>query len=221
MSERKTYVILGLGRFGMTLARELTEMHQDVIAIDKNIEVVEKISPYVANALCLDYRDIDALKAAGVKDADVGVVSSGAGMDQGIIGLINLKELGIPKVVVKTFDSRSAEIMKKLGADDTITPEKDMASWCAKKMISKHIIELFDVDKEHVMFELQPLPNWVGRSLVDLGLRSKFQLNVIGIKHEDTLYSNIDPNVKLNVDDELLVFGPKSIFADFNKLNNI
>ena len=100
MAERKTYVILGLGRFGQTLAEQLTDYNQDVIAIDKDIALVEKTSQYVANALCLDYTDADALAAAGVKDADVGIVTTGTMLDQEIQGILNLKELGIQLVLV-------------------------------------------------------------------------------------------------------------------------
>ena len=122
MSQTKTYVVLGLGRFGSTLAKELTDANQDVIAIDIKMANVEKISSYVANALCLDYTDIDALKSAGIKDADIGIVTTGSMLDQEIQGIINLKELGVPYVVAKARSLKMRDVLLKVGADETVSP---------------------------------------------------------------------------------------------------
>ena len=216
MGQRKTYVILGLGRFGSTLARQLTEYNQDVIAIDKDLSRVEKISSCVSSALCLDYSDIDALKAAGIKDADVGVVSTGTMLDQEIQGLMNLKELGVPFVIAKADNTKTAKLLQKIGADQIITPENDMAIRCAKKLISSDILELFDVDNDHTMFEMKVQTSWIGHSLVELSLREKYSLNIIGIKRNDKLSMNIDPNEKFKEDDEVLLVAPNEIFKDFS-----
>lgn len=218
---RKTYVILGLGRFGSTLAKKLTDYNQDVIAIDKDMAPVEKISSYVANALCLDYSDIDALKAAGVKDADIGIVTTGTMLDQEIQGLINLKDLGVPYIIAKANDFKTAELLKKVGADDTITPEYDTAVRCARKLISSDILELFNIDHDNIMFEIKVQPNWINHSLKELDLRNKFSLNVIGVKRNDKLNTNINPDDKFIEDDIVLLVGPSTIFDNFTEINNI
>ena len=220
MSERKTYVILGLGRFGSTLAKELTNYNQDVIAIDKDMALVEKVSSYVATSLCLDYSDIDALATAGVKDADVGIVTTGTMLDQGIQGIINLKELGVPNVLAKANNLKTAKLLEKVGADGTITPEHDMSVRCAKKLISSDILELFDIDADHTMFEMKIQSSWVGHSLMELDLRNRFSINVIGVKRDDKLIMTIDPNEKFMENDEVLLVGPNDIFKHFDDLNN-
>ena len=220
MSERKTYVILGLGRFGSTLAKELTNYNQDVIAIDKDMALVEKVSSYVATSLCLDYSDIDALATAGVKDADVGIVTTGTMLDQGIQGIINLKELGVPNVLAKANDLKTAKLLEKVGADGTITPEHDMAVRCAKKLISSDILELFDIDADHTMFEMNVQSSWVGHSLMELDLRNRFSINVIGVERDGKLIMTIDPNEKFMENDEVLLVGPNNIFKHFDDLNN-
>ena len=220
MKERKTYVILGLGRFGSTLAKELTNFNQDVIAIDKDMSKVEKVSPFVANAMCLDYGDEDALKAAGISDADVGIVTTGTMLDQGIQGIINLKELGVPYVLAKANNTKTEVILKKVGADATITPESDMAIRCAKKLISSDILEMFSIDNSHTMFELKVQKSWVGHSLKELDLRTKFSLNVIGVNRHDKLEINIDPNEKFEENDIVLLVGPNDIFKNFDQLND-
>lgn len=219
MSERKTYVILGLGRFGSTLAKELTDYNQDVIAIDKDMTNVDRVSSFVANAICLDYTDIDALKAAGVKDADVGIVTTGTKLDQELLGLLNLKELGVPYVVAKAADTKAKDLMLKVGADETVSPETEMASRCAKKLISRDILEIFDIDNDHSMFETKVLSNWVDKTLIELDLRNRFSLNVIGLKRNGKLTMIIDPNEKFKEDDGLLIVGPNDVFKDFEELN--
>lgn len=219
MSQRKTYVILGLGRFGSTLARQLTDFNQDVLAIDKDMAHVEKLSPYVANALCVDYTDLEALKATGAGDADVGIITTGSMLDQEIQGLLNLKELGIPYVLAKANNTQIANLLKKVGADDTITPENDMAKICAKKLISNDILEMFDVDNDHTIFELNVQPSWVGHSLIELNLRNRFSINIIGVKRDNKLNINIDPNDKFKDNDIVLLVGPNNLFKEFENLN--
>lgn len=220
MSTRKTYVILGLGRFGTTLAKQLTDYNQDVIAVDKEMANVDRVSSFVANALCLDYSDVDALAAAGVKDADVGIVTTGTMLDQEIHGLVNLKELGVPYVIAKAPNLKIANLLKKVGADETITPENDMAVRCAKKLISKDILELFDIDSNHTMFEIKVQSNWVGHSLKELNLRTKYAINIIGVYRNDKLIVNINPDEKFEENDNVLIVGANDIFKHFDELNS-
>lgn len=220
MSTRKTYVILGLGRFGTTLAKQLTDYNQDVIAVDKEMANVDRVSSFVANAVCLDYSDVDALAAAGVKDADVGIVTTGTMLDQEIQGLVNLKELGVPYVIAKAPNLKTANLLKKVGADETITPENDMAVRCAKKLISKDILELFDIDSNHTMFEIKVQSNWVGHSLKELNLRTKYAINIIGVYRNDKLIVNIDPDEKFEENDNVLIVGANDIFKHFDELNS-
>lgn len=219
MKERKTYVILGLGRFGTTLAKQLTDFNQDVIAIDKDMGNVDRVSSFVANALCLDYSDVDALKAAGAGDADVGIVTTGSMLDQSIQGVMNLKELGVPYVLAKANNTKIANLLKKVGADETITPEHDMAVRVSKKLISSDILEMFSIDSDHTMFELKVQSNWIGHSLKELDLRTKYSLNVIGVNRGDKLSINMSPDDKFEENDIVLLVGPNDIFKKFGEIN--
>ena len=221
MAERKTYVILGLGRFGQTLAQQLTDYNQDVIAIDKDIALVEKASQYVANALCLDYADIDALAAAGVKDAEVGIVTTGTKLDQEIQGVMNLKELGVPTVVAKANNIKTAKLLEKIGADITISPEHDMAVRCARRLVSSDIIEMVDVDSQNSLLKIKVIPNWIGHTLKQLDLRTKYSVNVIGIERDGKLNVNINPDEEFKENDEVLLVATNDIFKNFSELNKI
>ena len=221
MAERKTYVILGLGRFGRTLAKQLTDYNQDVIAIDKDMGLVEKVSSYVANALCMDFSDIDALTAAGVKDAEVGIVTSGTMLDQAIQGIINLKELGVPTVIAKANDIKTAKLLEKVGADKTITPEHDMAVRCARGLISNDILEMIDVDYNNSLLKVKVLSSWIGHNLKELNIRNKYSINVIGVERDGVLNVNINPDEKFKENDEILLVADNDIYKHFSELNNI
>lgn len=221
MAERKTYVILGLGRFGQTLAKQLTDFNQDVIAIDKDMAVVEKVSAFVANALCMDYSDIDALAAAGVKDADTGIVTTGTMLDQAIQGVMNLKELGVPYVLAKANNIKTARLLEKVGADKTITPEHDMAVRCARALISNDILEMVDVDAENSLLKIKVLSNWVGHNLKQLDLRTKYSINVIGIERDGKLSVNVNPDEEFKENDEVLLVASNDIYKHFSELNKI
>lgn len=219
MSERKTYVILGLGRFGSTLAEQLTNSNQDVIAIDKSMQAVDRVSSFVANALCLDYTDIDALIAAGVKDADVGIVTTGTMLDQEIQGIINLKELGIPYVLAKAKSMKIQNVLKKVGADETVSPEYDMAKRTAKKLISKGILDLFELDSENSVFEIKVPSHWINHNLKQLKLRERFKANVIALKRNGKLIVNVNPDDNFLDNDEVLLFGPNELLNHFDDID--
>jgi len=219
MAERKTVAILGLGIFGSTLAKDLCRYNVDVIAVDKDMSSVERISEFVNNAVCLDFTDINQLKAVGVGDADIGIVTSGSLLEESIMGILNLKELGVERIIAKSKNRKYSEILKKIGADETVSPEKSFGKSLAKKLVSKDILELFDLDNDYTIFDMKVPTTWTNKSLIELNLRNKYNLNVIGVRRNDKLLINFDPNEKILENDEILAVGENEIFKnfDFNK----
>ena len=126
MSKKQTYAIFGLGRFGFTLASELVGLGQDVIAVDKDMELVEDADVF-CTALAFDMTDIDAMEKAGIKDVDTAIVATGSSLEDSILATLNLKELGIKNVVVKARNEKHALALKKIGADRVVMPEREMA----------------------------------------------------------------------------------------------
>ena len=218
MSERKTVVILGLGIFGSTLARDLSKYNFDVIAVDRNMPCVERVAAFVSNAVCLDFTDIDQLKAIGAGDADIGIVTSGSMLEEAIMGVLNLKELGVPRIIAKAKNSKHSEVLKKVGADTTISPEKEVAKTTAKILVSKDILELFDVDSDNTIFDIKLPSKWDNKSLVELDLRNKLKVNVVGVRRNNKLIVNFDPNEKLHADDEILIIGENDLFKKYDEL---
>ena len=218
MKERKTVVILGLGIFGSTLARDLSKYNLDVIAVDHNMSCVERVSSLVSNAVCLDFTDLEQLKAIGVADADIGIVTSSSMLEEAIMGILNLKELGVPRIIAKAKNSRHSEVLKKVGADTTISPEKEVAKTFAKKLVSKDILDLFDIDHDYSIFDIKLPTNWANKTLIELDLRNKFNVNVVGVRRNNKLIVNFNPNEKLMLEDEILIIGENDLFKKYDEL---
>lgn len=218
MSKRKTYVILGLGVFGSTLARDLSLYNQDVIAIDRDMEAVERVSEFVANSVCLDFTDPDELKAAGVDGADVAIVATGSLLEESVLGILNLKDLGIPKIIAKAKNSRFSEVFRKIGADVVVSPEKEIARKYAKQLVSGDILELFDIDSTHSIFDMNVKKEWIGKDLITLNLRARLNLNVIGVRRDGILNLSPDPKDPFREGDQVLVIGDNDMFKKIDDI---
>ena len=223
MKTKRTYVVLGLGIFGSTIAKELNKYHQDVIAIDKDMACVERMGELVSNAVCCDFTDLEQLKAAGVEEADVAVVAAGSHLEDAVLAIMNLKELNISFILAKAKNRRYANILKKIGADRVITPEKEMGYRMAKSLLMRNIIDVVDIDNEYSIIEIKAPASWVNKNLVELDLRNKMNINVLGIKtlNDEHLNMSPDPYKTINDTDHLLIVVKKEIFANNDELERI
>lgn len=223
MNKRKTYLILGLGIFGSTISKELVKYNQDVIAIDSNMELVEDVSQYVSHAVCCDFQDIDQLIAVGIENVDVAIVATGSHLEASIFAIMNLKQLGVPYVLAKAKDDIYGEILKKVGADKIIMPEKETGMKIARSLLAWNIVELFDIDKDYSIMEIKVPNSWVNKTLIDLNLRKKFGINVIGIRSNGNNHLSVNPSptYKIQGEDQFLVVADKEIFNHYEDLEKV
>ena len=222
MKQKRTFAVLGLGIFGSTLAKELSRFHQDVIAIDKEMSCVERISEFVSNAICLDFMDKEQLEAAGVGDADVAIVATGSHLEEALMAVLNLKDLGVPKIMAKAKNKKYAQILTKIGADWVILPEKQTGLRTAKALLSSTFIDVLDIDNEHSIIDINVPVKWIGKNLQQLELRQRIGMNVIAIRkggQDGQLEVTPDPNIPLNKDDELLVLVNRELFDKIDEFN--
>ena len=203
----KQFVVIGLGRFGSSVATTLAEKGYDVLAIDKKEELVEEISNVVTHSVQADATDEDALKSLGVNNFDIGIVSIGDNIHGNILATLILKELGVPNVVVKAQDSMHGKLLSKIGADKVVYPERDMGARVANNLISANVLDHIELAPGYNIAEVIASDNLIGRSLKELDLRQKFGVNVLAIKTENGI--NISPNASdvLNNGDVLVVMG--------------
>lgn len=191
--QNRQYAVLGLGIFGSTVAKTLSKYNADVIAVDVDSKCVNRMADVVTQAMQCDITDIDQLRAAGIQDCDVAVVCMGNHLEESVMAIINLKELGIPYIVAKAKNKRFMEIFSKVGANKVVRPEKEMGEQVAKGILGKNIIDIIDIDSEYSVVEIPAPKEWTGKTLIDLNLRRKYGINVIGIRNHVTGDLNVCP----------------------------
>ena len=203
----KQFVVIGLGRFGSSVATTLAKKGYDVLAIDKEEELVEEISSVVTHAVQADATDEAALKSLGVNNFDIGIVSIGDNIHGNILATLILKELGVPNVVVKAQDSMHGKLLSKIGADKVVYPERDMGARVANNLISANVLDHIELAPGYNIAEVIASDHLTGESLQELNLRQKFGVNVLAIKTDDGINISPDASDLLENGDVLVVMG--------------
>lgn len=214
------YAVLGLGIFGSTVSKTLSRYNCEVIAIDKNMECVQRMADIVSVAIQGNITDINVLRNAGVADCDVAVVSTGSHLEESILCVLNLKELGVPYIVAKAKNKSYKQILEKVGADKVVRPEKEMGVETAKGLLDRKIIDMVDIDDEYSIIEVATPTSWIGHTLADLDVRNKFKVNILGIRHNDNrLDVTPSPNYCLTNEDHLLLISTAESFRKIDFLD--
>lgn len=203
--KRKTFAIMGLGIFGSTVAKTLSEYGYDVIGMDLDLANVDRVAEYVTQAVQADFTDIEQLRMAGVSDVDVAIIATGSKLEASIMAVLHLKELGVPFILAKAKNKVNMQILLKIGADRVIRPEKEMGERVAKSLLSQNIIDLVDIDDEYSMMELQAPKDWIGKPLKDLDLRARFGVNVLGYRSAESAKLNLSIGADYIISEEDLL----------------
>lgn len=180
----KQFVIIGLGRFGSSIASALSRKNFEVMAIDEDENAVKKMEGLVSQAVVLDATDEKALKEIGVPAFDTAIVSMGETIEDSIMITLSLKELGIRQVIVKAQNELHAKILKKVGADRIVFPEREMAERLAESLASPKIFDFIELSKTHGIIEMVTPKKFVGKTLATLKLRKNYSVSVIAIKRK-------------------------------------
>ena len=194
----KQIAILGLGRFGRALARTLVEMGHDVMGVDANEAVVEKMAPVLTNCVQADVMDEQTLLSLGVTNFDIVVVGIGnSDMQASIFTTLMLKEMGVEHVVCKVSSNKHARILLKLGADRVVYPERDMGMRFAHSIAQSDVLEFIELSEEYSMMEINAPKYLIGKSLKESDVRSKYNINIVAIKRGKKIMVNPSPDAVL------------------------
>ena len=188
----KQFVVIGLGRFGTSVARTLYSLGNDVLVIDKDEDLVQDISDSVTHAVQMDATDENALRTLGLRNFDVAVVTIGANIQASVMVTLLVKELGVKYISAKGNSDLHAKVLTKIGADRVILPEKDMGVRVAHNLVSSSILDYIELSADYSIMEIEALDEWKGKSLRELKLRSKYGINVMAIKKGDEV--NLSPS---------------------------
>ena len=194
----KSYVVIGLGRFGTELAMKLCELGEEVMVIDRSETLIDKMADRVTRAVAADATDLDVLQKLGVENFDRAVVSVGSDLAASVLITMNLKSLRVPFIMCKAHDDLHREILERLGADRVIIPERNVADKLAMGMTHAGVMEYIELSNEYGIVEIPPLKEWIGSTIRDLNLRSRYGINVIATRDrgEITIPPDIDSPVR-------------------------
>ncbi|MBR3841043.1 MAG: TrkA family potassium uptake protein [Erysipelotrichales bacterium] len=221
---KRQFGVLGLGVFGSSVVKTLSEYDCEVLAVDSDLTCVERVVPYAMRAVQADMTNIDQLRHIGMGECDVVIVGTGSHLEDSIMAIMNLKELGVGYIVAKAKNKQYMTILEKIGANKVVRPEKEAGERIAKSLLSKNIVDLIDVDDKYSIVDIHIPATWANKSLIELNVRSRFGINIIGIrKHgdEDHLELNVTPNYIFNEDDQILVVAETSSIEELDILGKL
>ncbi len=187
----KSYVVVGLGRFGAEVARQLHTLGCEVLAMDVRSELVQEVANDVTHAVVGDGQDKEVLKSLGVRDFDCAVIAIGDDLAASVLVTMNMKELGVPCVVCKAHDEVHRRVLVKLGADRVVIPEKENALRLAKSLSSPNLLDYIELSQEFGIAEVPAPERWQGQTLKELSLRAKLGVNILAIRRDGEV--NISP----------------------------
>lgn len=214
----KTFVVIGLGRFGSEVARSLYAAGNEVLAMDSSSELVQQISSDVTHAVVGDARDKGVLRALGVASFDCAVVAIGGNLANSVLATMNLKELGVPQIVCKAHDDTHRQVLTKLGADQIVIPEKENAVRLAKNLTSPNVLEYIELSEEYGIIEVPAPKSWVGKTLIQLNVRAKLGVNIIAIRCTDGINVSPGADYQIQEHDVMVILGSTAALKAVQKL---
>lgn len=209
--EDKEYLVLGLGNFGSSVARQLENNGCKVLAVDADPEKVKGVADDVTYAICADVTDVDSLKEIGVKNFDGAVIAMGRNLEATVLSIIWMKEHGVKQIIAKTYSELQAKILKKVGADEVVFPEMEMGIHLANNLAMNKIFDTIELSDEYSIVELDAPESWVGKNLKELRCREKYGINVIGLKRHGQLTINPSADAPTMSGDVYVVIGKNDI----------
>ncbi len=206
--KKKTFVVIGLDRFGINLARNLQELGNEVICLDRDPEKAREIADEITHVVIGDATDKAVLRSLDLESVDLAVVSLTQDIQSGVLVTLLLKEMGVKQVISKCKNDIHKRILEKIGADRVIYPEKDSSERLAKRLTNTDIMEFIDLSDEFSIAELRIPREWIGKSLIELNVRAKYDINVIAIRDNNgEINLSVDPHKKFEDNYNIIVIG--------------
>lgn len=213
----KQFAIIGMGRFGSSVARTLYEMDYEVMAIDESEERINENLQYVTHAVVADTTDERALKELGIRNFDVVVVAIGVDIQASILTVLTLKELGVKKIVAKAQNERHGQVLYKIGADRVVFPERDMGVRVAHSLVSSNVLDFIELAEDYSVAEVIVPSYMAGKTLRQLNIRALYEINVIAIKSGDEFNITPNPDDVIREGDVLVVVGNNKDLQNFEE----
>lgn len=215
MKTQKTYAVLGLGRYGIAVAKELMESGAEVLAVDIDEDIVNNAISEIPYCKCADVTDEEVIKQLGISNIDVVIIAMASNLEASVMATMLCKEVGVETVIAKCSSEMNRKILNKVGADRVVFPESESGTRLAKNLLSSGFIDIIELSKDVSLIELDVKSEWEGKNLLELNLRQKYSINVVAIIQDNNICVNIDPKQPLDRSMKLIVI------ANASKLNRL
>ncbi len=204
---QKEYIVIGLGRFGTSVAKQLEANGCKVLAIDRDEKKIRQIAEYVTLAMCVDVTNEEALKELGGRNFNGAIISIGHGLEAAVLASIWAKEQGIDLVIAKAYDETQGKILTKIGVDEIVHPEKERGVHLANALAFNNLFDAIELTSEYSIADIDILGSWIGKSLKELNLRKKYGVNVVAIRRGGALVINPDADDPVQKNDIFVLLG--------------
>lgn len=217
----KQFAVIGVGRFGESLALTLMNLGHEVIVIDKNEDIINRIAPHVTYAVSGDITNTEILKDVGIHNVTSAIVSMGSDLEASVLATLTLKEIGVDMVIAKAKSVLHSTILKKVGADEVIIPEHDMGRKLAHNLATENFVEFYNIEGDYAILELVIPKTWVGHSIENLDVRAKYGINILGVARLDgDFVGNPKPSFVFEDKDKAVLFGTDTQFRVIQELKD-
>ena len=214
---RKQYAVFGLGSFGESVAVTLQELGCEVVVVDNHMERIENISPYVSYAVQADIEDPEVIRSLGARNLDGVVVAVADDMEASIMATLVSKEIGVPYVLAKAKNDLHAKVLKKIGADSIIFPEKEIGQSVARNLVSGEFVDWISLSPDYSITEIAVPEKWIGKSLSEIDVRRTKDVNVVGVRIGEKIQVTIDPEEPLQKEMILIMIGSNEALEKFGE----
>ena len=214
----KSYIVIGLGRFGQGVARQLCALGAEVLAMDIRSDLVQQVANDVTHAVVGDARDKEVLKALGVRNFDCAVIAIGEDLAASVLTVMNLQELEVPYIVCKAHDDTHRHVLERLGVQRVMIPEKEQAQRLARSLHSHNVLEYIELSEEYGILEVPAPQSWVGKTLKDLNIRAKLGVNIIAVETGSKTLVSPPADYRVLKEDVMVVLGDNYALEAVQKL---
>lgn len=205
MQNKKTYAVLGLGRYGTAVAKELVDNGKEVIAVDTYQKIVDEASAYLPVCKCADVTDPEVIARLGIGSIDTVIICMASNLESSVMAVTLCKEAGVKTVIAKCANEMQQKILLRVGADQVVFPENESGIRLAKNLLSSGFIDMISLSKDVSVVEIDVKADWVGKNLIELNLRKKYGFNIVALKKGGNVDVNINPEQLLDSDTTLIV----------------
>jgi trk system potassium uptake protein len=215
---KKQFAVIGIGRFGFSIAKKLFEAGQEVLAVDVDEELIEESKTFVTHAVIADSTEEESLKSIGIRNFDSVIVAIGNDIQSSILTVLLLKELGVKHVIAKALNKLHGKVLTKVGADLVVFPERDMGERVAHLLLAPNVLNFIELSQDYSVEEIKIPDSMTNKTLRELDLRAKFNISVIAIRSDNKVIISPSPDEVIHMEDVLIVLGNNKDLAKFVNL---